>query len=294
MIETTVLAPPMLPAAEVRRVVEQALAEDLPWGDVTSDTLVPAETRGRGAIVARAAGVLAGLPVAQAVFAAVDPGLDFAPLASDGVQLHPGQRVATVAGSARSILRGERVALNFLQRLSGIATLTAKYVAAVEGTGARIVDTRKTTPGLRSLEKYAVRVGGGFNHRRCLSDGVLVKDNHLVALQARGVSLREALRAARRAIPHTLALEVEVDRLDQIEEALAGGADAILLDNMPPDLLRQAVQIINRRAVTEASGGVTLATVRAIAESGVDLISVGALTHSAPALDLALDMGVEP
>jgi len=197
-----------------------------------------------------------------------------------------------VSGQARSLLSAERVALNFLQRLSGIATATARYVETVSGTKAAIIDTRKTTPGLRSLEKWAVRMGGGQNHRRNLSDGVLVKDNHLVAIAASGRTLAEALAAGRRRWPHTIRVEVEVDRLDQIPDALAAGADIILLDNMPPAVLREAVDLIAGRALTEASGGVTLDSVRALAEAGVDLISVGALTHSSRSLDISLELRI--
>jgi nicotinate-nucleotide pyrophosphorylase (carboxylating) len=191
----------------------------------------------------------------------------------------------SVAGRARAVLTAERVALNFAQRLSGIATLTAEFVAAVAGTRAVIIDTRKTTPGLRALEKYAVRVGGGRNHRFGLYDGVLIKDNHIAA--AGGVA--PAVRAARRAVPHSLRIQVETETLEQVQEALESGTDAILLDNMSPEVLRRAVALVGGRAITEASGGITLATVRAAAESGVDLISIGALTHSAPSLDLGLD-----
>jgi len=188
------------------------------------------------------------------------------------------------------VLKAERVALNFLQRLSGVATATAAYVAAIAGTSARIIDTRKTTPGLRVLEKYAVRVGGGFNHRFCLSDGVLIKDNHLAALRAAGLGLRDAVAMARERVPHTTRVEVEVESLAEVEEALAAGADAILLDNMRPPEMREAVKLIAGRAITEASGGINLSTVRAVAETGVDLISAGALTHSVRALDISLDL----
>jgi nicotinate-nucleotide pyrophosphorylase (carboxylating) len=278
-----------IPPAQLRQLAENALAEDLGWGDVTSDYFIPAHLSARADFVFRKGGVLAGIEVAQAVYIATDPAIKFATLIQDGEKVEPGTKVAEVSGSARSILRGERVALNFIQRLSGVATLTAKYVAAIEGTKARIVDTRKTTPFLRDLEKYAVRCGGGFNHRRNLSDGVMLKDNHLAALAQNGLSLAESLRQIRQQLPHLVKIEVEVDRLDQIPSALQGGAEVILLDNMNPAQLREAVQLIDGRAITEASGGVNLDTVRAIAESGVDLISVGALTHSAPALDIGLD-----
>lgn len=274
---------------QLQRLAQAALEEDLGWGDLSTDYFVPASVQATAHVVARKPGVLAGLTVAAAVYRAVDPAVHFKSLLEDGAKLEAGQAFATVEGSARSLLRGERVALNFLQRLSGIASLTARYVAVVQGTSARIVDTRKTTPLLRDLEKYAVRCGGGFNHRRNLSDGVMLKDNHLAALAKAGLRLEDALLEGKRRLPHLVKIEVEVDRIDQIPAALAGGADVILLDNMPPQTLREAVALISRRAVTEASGGVNLDTVRAIAESGVELISVGALTHSASALDIGLD-----
>lgn len=278
-----------LPPEEVRDQVRRALAEDAGWGDVTTAALIPPGVEARGRVVLREPGVIAGLPVAAAVYAVLDPAVRWRPLATDGASLPADTPVAELAGPAASLLTGERVALNYLQRLSGIATLTARYVAAIAGTGAVLVDTRKTTPGLRSLEKYAVRCGGGHNHRHGLSDGVLVKDNHLAFLSRQGVGLRRAVALARAAAPHALRIEVEVDRLEQIDEALDGGADVILLDNMPPATLAEAVRCIAGRARTEASGGITLDTIRACAEAGVDLISVGALTHGARALDLGLD-----
>jgi nicotinate-nucleotide pyrophosphorylase (carboxylating) len=269
----------------VRRAVGAALAEDIGPGDVTTLATIPATTTCEALLSTREAGIVAGLPVAVAAFRSLDPSLEISEYRRDGDRVAPGDRLLSVAGRARAVLTAERVALNFSQRLSGIATLTAEFVAAVAGTRAVIVDTRKTTPGLRSLEKYAVRVGGGRNHRFGLYDGVLIKDNHIAA--AGGVA--PAVRAARRAVPHTLRIQVETETLDQVQEALESGADAILLDNMTPAELRQAVTLVGGRAVTEASGGITLATVRAAAESGVDLISIGALTHSAPSLDLGLD-----
>ncbi len=279
-----------LPSAEVDRIVRLAIAEDMPWGDVTSDNLIPGDQLGVGRVEARERGILAGLPVARAVFAQVDPSLQFIAHAVEGARLERGQIVAEVRGSLRSLLRGERVALNFLQRLGGIATITNRYVEAIDGCHARIVDTRKTTPGLRLLERYAVRTGGGHNHRYCLSDAVLIKDNHLAALRLRGVKLADALRGLKNRLPHTVTIEVEAETLTDVQEALEGGADAILLDNMLPPLMREAVRLIANRAVTEASGGITLDTVRAVAETGVDLISVGALTHSVKALDLSLEI----
>lgn len=279
-------------SARLRELIEAALDEDLGHGDVTSDYFIPTNIQATGDFVARQAGVLAGIEVAAEVYRAVSPQVKFEKVLDDGAKLQSGAVIARVRGPARLLLRGERVALNFMQRLSGIASLTARYVETIQGTPARIVDTRKTTPLLRDLEKYAVRAGGGFNHRRDLSDGVLIKDNHIEAMQAAGIGLTEALQTARRNLPHLVKIEVEVDRLDQIEAALAGGADVILLDNMKPDQLRQAVAMIGNRALTEASGGVNLETVRAIAETGVNLISVGALTHSAPSLDIGLDFEI--
>jgi nicotinate-nucleotide pyrophosphorylase (carboxylating) len=281
-----------LPTAEVAAVVARALAEDLPWGDATSDNLIPADQRGVGRIEVRQAGVLAGLPVAREVFRQVDPGLCFEPRLGDGARLALGQAIAEVRGSLRSLLRGERVALNFLQRMSGIATATDRYVRAVEGCRARIVDTRKTTPGLRLLEKYAVRVGGGHNHRYCLSDAALIKDNHLAALRLRGIDLTGAIQGLRTSLPHTATIEVEAETLDDVRAALDAKVDAILLDNMTPAMMTEAVRLVGGRALLEASGGITLDTVRSVAVSGVDLISVGALTHSVRALDLALEIEV--
>ena len=279
----------LVPTAAIRSLVAHALQEDVGWGDVTTQALIPPEVPASGAMVAREPGVLAGLPVAAAVYGVLDPTVHWEARLVDGDTLQQGTIIASVAGPATSLLTGERVALNFLQRLSGIASLTARYVEAVAGTGARLVDTRKTTPGWRELEKYAVRCGGGANHRFGLSDGVLIKDNHIAILRAQGKSLRDVVARARERAPHGLRVEVEVDDLAQIDEALAGGADVILLDNMPPPVLAQAVEQVGGRALTEASGGITLQTIRAVAEAGVDLISVGALTHSAPALDLGLD-----
>lgn len=274
----------------LRRLVEQALEEDLGRGDVTTDLLIPPNIEARALLRSRVEGVIAGLEVAKLVFQLVDARVQFDPLAGDGIFVTRDQDLAVISGAARSLLRAERVALNFLQRLSGIATLTSQYVEAVRGTRARIVDTRKTTPGLRAIEKYSVRVGGGFNHRRDLSDAMLIKDNHLAVIAARGLSLSAAVARARESLSHTLKIEIEVDRLDQIAEAIAAGADIILLDNMSPEDLRKAVRAIDGRAITEASGGVNLASVSELASSGVDLISVGALTHSAPALDIGLDV----
>jgi nicotinate-nucleotide pyrophosphorylase (carboxylating) len=280
--------PDLTSSAVVHDLVRRALAEDAPWGDVTTDTLIPASTSAEGRLVARDNGVASGLPVADVVFEELDPHVAFRPCVRDGSRVAAGTVLAEIRGPAHAILTGERVALNLVQRMSGVATATARFVDAVAGTGAAIVDTRKTAPGLRLLDKYAVRCGGGSNHRYSLSDAVLVKDNHLALLGDRDPAA--ALRAMRAQIPHTMKVEVEVDRIDQIENALAAGADVILLDNMSPAALREAVELIAGRALTEASGGVSLDTVRAIAQSGVDLISVGALTHSVRALDISLEL----
>jgi nicotinate-nucleotide pyrophosphorylase (carboxylating) len=281
---------PLLPADAVRRAVAVALAEDGAWRDVTTAALVPPDQQGRAVIIANAAGVLAGLPVAQAAFHALDPSLTFEAEAAEGARLSPGQVVARVSGALSPILRGERVALNFLQRMSGVATQTARLVEALEGLPARLLDTRKTTPGLRALDKYAVRVGGGHSHRFNLADGILIKDNHLAALKARGVDIVHAVRLARLASPHTLRVDIEVTTVDQALEALAAGAEVLLLDNMELEDMERVAAVARGRALTEASGGITLSNVRAVAETGVDFISVGAITHSAPALDMSLEV----
>ena len=268
----------------LERVVAAALAEDVGTGDVTTEATVDTDAVGTAELVTRTAGVVAGLAAVEAVFRALDPEIRFEPLVEEGALVREPVAVARVSGSLRAILTGERTALNFLGRFSGIATLTRRYVDAVAGTGVAILDTRKTTPGLRVLEKRAVASGGGRNHRFGLSDGVLVKDNHL---RAAG-SVRAAVERLRAATD--LPVEVECDTLEQVDEALAAGADAILLDNMSLDELRAAAGLARGRARLEASGGVTLDTVRAVAETGVDEISIGALTHSAPALDVSLEL----
>jgi nicotinate-nucleotide pyrophosphorylase (carboxylating) len=270
------------------RLIDLALAEDIGCGDITSAVTVATGRGARGTLLAKSAGIISGLDVAAEVFHRVDPGTVFTPLVGDGDRVAAGTAIATVAGAARALLAAERVALNFLQRLSGVATTTARYVAAVKGTRARIVDTRKTTPGWRALEKAAVRHGGGHNHRFGLTDGVLIKDNHLAAVGGPDRVAR-AVQLARAAAPHTLRIEVEVTTLAELEHALVAGADVVLLDNMDVPALRRAVELTAGRALLEASGGVTLETVGEIAATGVDLISVGALTHSAPALDISLD-----
>lgn len=273
-------------------IIRRALDEDAPWGDLTSEVFLPADARASAALVAREPGVLSGAAVFARVFELVDPHTRVEVLIGDGTRFEAGQVVARVDGSARAVLRAERIALNLTQRMSGIATLTARYVDAVAGSGARIADTRKTTPGLRMLERQAVRDGGGHNHRFSLSDAVLAKDNHLAVLAAAGVSIGDAIRAARERVGHTTHLEVEVDRLDQIEPVVAAGVDTIMLDNFTPDELREGVAVVAGRALVEASGGVSLDTVAGIAATGVDVISVGALTHSPRALDLGLDVEV--
>ncbi|RRR69848.1 MAG: carboxylating nicotinate-nucleotide diphosphorylase [Candidatus Viridilinea halotolerans] len=278
-----------LPSHTIHAVVATALAEDIGTGDLSTLGVIPASAQAQAQFVFREAGVVCGLPLVQAVFAAVDGALVVQPLVAEGTPAAAGQAVATVAGPAQGLLMGERVALNLFQRLSGIATLAAQYVAAVADTGVHILDTRKTTPGLRALEKYAVRVGGASNHRFGLYDGVMLKDNHLAILAAQGIGLSNAIQRARAAVGPMVRIEVEVENVAAAAEAAAAGADVILLDNMHPDQLRAAVAAIAGRARSEASGGITLATIRAVAASGVDYISVGALTHSARALDIGLD-----
>lgn len=284
--------PGTIPPHALRRVIETALEEDAPWGDVTSETLIPAEATATATLGAREPGVLSGGAVFVAVMHAVDPSIQAVVHVADGTRFVAGDVLATVTGSARAVLRAERVALNLVQRMSGIATTTAAHVAAAAGTAARIVDTRKTTPGLRALERYAVRCGGGHNHRTSLSDAVLAKDNHLAVLLAGGIGIGDAIAQARQRLGHTVHVEVEVDRIDQIEPVVAAGVDTIMLDNFTPDELVTGVGIVAGRALVEASGGVSLDTVAAIAATGVDVISVGALTHSARALDLGLDIDV--
>ncbi len=275
----------------MQEIVRQALAEDLAWGDVTTEALIPPEVSHAQART-REAGVVAGLPAFAEVFRQLSPSVSVTCCVSDGARVEAGQVLAEVQGEARAILMGERVALNLLQHLSGIATMTARYMAALEGLPTRILDTRKTTPGLRALEKYAVHMGGGVNHRFCLADAVLIKDNHLAILAAQGVSLGEAVRRARAAIGPTVRVEVEVETVEGALRAVEAGADIVMLDNMSLAEMRRAVEAIRGRALVEASGGVTLETVRQVAETGVDYISVGALTHSVQGLDIGLDVVV--
>jgi nicotinate-nucleotide pyrophosphorylase (carboxylating) len=275
---------------QVETVIEHALAEDLSWGDVTTEALIPPNLQGRASIVVKASGVLAGVEIAEMVFHKVDPSLQFKVLVSDGSKVQKGDIVARVEGRLASILKAERTALNFLQQLSGIASETANYVEATKGSPAQIMDTRKTTPGLRLLEKYAVRMGGGQNHRLHLGDGILVKDNHLAALRSQGVSLKEIIAQAKQKAASSLKVEVEVRTVEEALEASDAGADIIMLDNIRPEEIRRVVKLTGGKVLLEASGGVTLDNIQAIAETGVDFISVGALTHSAKALDIGLDL----
>lgn len=281
-----------LPNELILNLVRAALAEDVGAGDITTETAIPAELRASAVILAKEPCVVAGLPLVEATFAELRAGVTL--LAGEGDAVQAGTRVCRIEGSARAILTGERTALNFLQRLSGIATLTREFVEAVAGTKTQILDTRKTTPTLRLLEKYAVAVGGGTNHRMGLYDAVMIKDNHRVVLARLGAqALTNAVAAARRQRPDVYVV-IEADTLKQVEEALAAGANHILLDNMTPDELRAAVKLVAGRAKTEASGGVRLANAREIALTGVDYISVGALTHSARAVDFSLEILEEP
>lgn len=278
----------MLTRDQIDKVVWMALEEDAPFGDITSETLVPESAVATADLVSREPGVFSGGEVFGVAMTALDDTVKVTLHVADGERFGTGAALASVSGPARIVLRAERVALNLVQRMTGIATLTATYVAAVEGTNARVVDTRKTTPGLRALERHAVRSGGGHNHRFSLSDAVMAKDNHLAVID----DLTAALRKARADLPHTTHIEVEVDRLDQLDAVLAAGVDTIMLDNFSLDDLRNGVAIIGDRALVEASGGITLDTIADVARTGVDVISVGALTHSVRALDLGLDISV--
>jgi nicotinate-nucleotide pyrophosphorylase (carboxylating) len=273
----------------VDTIVCNALAEDLGKGDLTTRLTVAKDTRARAEIAAKERAIVAGLPLLRKVCDAVGGGIDVAELVPDGTSVTTGDALAALAGPAHRLLAAERVMLNFLQHLCGVATLTNRFVTAVSGCGCRIVDTRKTIPGIRVLEKYAVRVGGGFNHRHGLDDGVLIKNNHITA--AGGVSA--AVAAARAGAPHGLKIEVECSTLGEVGEALTAGAEIILLDNMTPEVITEAVRRIGGRALTEASGAIDLDNVRAVAEAGVDIISVGALTHSAPAIDIHMTLFLE-
>ncbi len=275
---------------EVYRLIDAALTEDQAFNDPTTAALVPAEVTGVGMVRAKDHGFLAGVDVALAVFRRVDPGLDARVLLADGSALSPGDGIVRVEGPAAGILRAERTALNFLQRMSGIASETNRYVKAIEGCPARIVDTRKTAPGHRFLDKYSVRMGGGHNHRLNMADGILIKDNHIQALRSERMGLKEVIHLALSRASHTIKVEVEVETLEEVREAVEAGAHIIMLDNMPAPVMKQAVDIIGGRALVEASGGITMETVCAVAETGVDLISIGGLTHSPRALDISLDL----
>ncbi len=268
------------------RIIETALQEDIHTGDLTTRAVVPEKRSIRAKLIAKEPMVLCGLDVAARVFHLLDQTIVFTPQSDEGTFVTAGSTIATIEGEASLLLQGERVALNLLQRMCGIATLTSRYVKSIEGTKARVVDTRKTTPGLRLLEKYAVRIGGGKNHRTGLYDGVLIKENHIAA--AGGIST--AISRAREYIPHTVKIEIETENLEQVKEALESGADIIMLDNMDNETMKKAVVMIAGKALVEASGGVNLDTIRGIAETGVDLISVGALTHSARAMDISMLM----
>ena len=275
---------------QVEQLIDQALAEDLGQGDVTTEALIPETQQSKASVMAKARGIIAGTEVSKQVFLKVDPKLEVDILVKDGAEVKLGDVIARIEGRTASILKAERVALNFLQRLSGIASETARYVQAVKGLPVLITDTRKTSPGLRTLEKYAVRVGGGKNHRMHLADGILIKDNHIAALRRRGLSIKEIVAKARHKASPELKIEVEVKTPEEAIQAAEAGADIVMLDNMNLKDMRQAVRLIKGRALIEASGGITLESVRDVAETGVDLISIGALTHSPKALDISLEL----
>jgi len=274
---------------ELDSIIRRALEEDIGSGDLTTRALIKPGIWSRATVEANETLILAGLPVFQRLFQLLEPSCLFHPSFCDGERVSAGKIIANVEGPAPALLMGERVALNFLQHLSGIATMTRHYVDAVQQWDARVVDTRKTTPGLRVLEKYAVRKGGGFNHRMGLFDGILIKENHIAACGGVG----EAVRRARAEVPHTVKVEVEIDRVDQLEEALAAGADIVLLDNMSVENMSMAVQINRKRTLLEASGGIRLENAARVAATGVDLISVGALTHSSPSVDISMHLYME-
>jgi nicotinate-nucleotide pyrophosphorylase (carboxylating) len=279
-----------LPVEQIDTAIDLALNEDTACGDITSEALVPPELTGKAELLVKEKGVLAGIDIAMRVFQRVDPSLVLDIHIQDGRAIDTGEIAGTITGCVTGILKAERVALNFLQRLSGVATTTARYVNEISGLTAKILDTRKTTPGLRMLEKYAVRMGGGQNHRLHLGDGVLIKDNHIAALRAMGMNLRDIIAKSRRNVPEGTEIEIEVTNTKQALEALKAGADIIMLDNMTPNEMRQVVNLVAGQAKLEASGGVTLENVHQIAMTGVDYISVGALTHSYKALDISLEM----
>jgi len=275
---------------QIDSIIDLALAEDISHGDITSEGLIPPELQGKASILAKAEGIIAGGEVARRVFLRVDPSLKVELLIKDGARVKPGDIVATIFGNVISILKAERVALNFLQRLSGIASLTAQFIAKTKGLKVKITDTRKTIPGLRLLEKYAVRIGGGQNHRFHLGDGILIKDNHLAALRALGMNIKDIVAKAKQNAPKGVKVEVEASTIQEALDAAEAGADIIMLDNMSPDEMRRVVSLVPSEVKIEASGGITLDNVRAVAMTGVDFISVGALTHSTKALDISLEL----
>jgi nicotinate-nucleotide pyrophosphorylase (carboxylating) len=279
-----------LPGEHVDNIIDNALAEDISHGDITSDLLIPPELQGKASILAKDDGVIAGVEIAKRVFLRVDPSLKVEVLIHDGAKVRGGDKIVTISGKVTSIVKAERVAINFLGRLSGIASQTAQYVAETSGLPVIITDTRKTTPGLRLLEKYAVRMGGGHNHRFHLGDGVLIKDNHIAALRSLGMSLKDIVAKAKQDAPHGLQVEIEVNTAEEAMDAFEAGADIVMLDNMSLDEMQRVVKLASGRVKIEASGGITLANVRAIAEAGVNIISIGALTHSARALDFSLEL----
>ena len=273
----------------VKRLVERAISEDVSHNDVTTQSLIPSDSYCNCKILVKDSGVLAGIEIAIEVFKQIDPNIRSEILVHDGAEVNPGDVVANIQGRTKSILKGERVALNFLQHTSAIASETSKYVKAIRGSNARIVDTRKTTPGLREIEKYSVRVGGGYSHRFNLSDGILIKDNHISALKKLNYTIENIISKARENSPHTLSIEIEVETIREAEEALDAKADIILLDNMSIEDMRNVVNLVNGNCLLEASGGITIKTVKEVAETGVDLISVGSITHSVKSLDMSLD-----
>ena len=283
----------MILTPEVNELIDRAIQEDLNIGDATTDALVPDDLQAKAIIHSKGAGVLCGAEVGAAVFRRIDPLLEVEIVLVDGSVVEKGSVILRISGSAATMLKAERTAVNFMQHLSGVATTTATYVEAVKGTGAKIIDTRKTIPGMRSLEKYAVRCGGGRNHRQNLGDGVLVKDNHIAALKRSGMSLAEVVLKAHEHASHTIKIEVEVTTIAEAEEALKAGAQLLLLDNMSNREMRNAVEINEGRALLEASGGINLTTVKEVAATGVNLISVGAITHSAQALDISMDISFQ-
>jgi len=284
------MANELLPLESLDQIIRAALDEDLSQGDITGSTLIPADLKGQARLLAKEAGVMAGMPVVRRVFWHLDPTIKTEVLISDGQLVKPGDTVAVISGSILKILQGERLALNFLSHLSGISSLTTRYRARVGNSPVRICDTRKTTPGLRLLEKYAVKMGGGNNHRFNLGDAILIKDNHIAALRAEGLSLQDIVARARQNAPHGMPVEIEVSTAEEAAAAAAGEPDTIMLDNIPPAEMRLIRGLLPPQIKIEASGGINLETVGDAAATGVDIISIGALTHSAPAIDFSLEI----